>query len=105
MSKYKELVDEFFTRYDHPVVEPFILGFSSIDPPLKCSGGTQNHEALDNLLGGDATGHLHLTKEQLDWIIEQMSEKYPPNITPNQVIYATADEPISDYLILGNDVR
>ena len=105
MTSYKDIVDEFFTRYEHPVIEPFIMGFSGIDPPLKCSTVIQNHEALDNLLGGEAYGHFHLTKEQLDWIIENMNEKFPPSITPHQVIYATADDPISDYLILGNDVR
>ena len=105
MSIYKDLVDEFFTRYERPVIEPFIMGFSGIDPPLKSSAGTADHEALNNLLGGDDSGHFHLTKEQLDWIIEQMSEKYPPNITPNQVITGTADVLINDYTILGDNVR
>ena len=105
MSIYKDLVDEFCTRYEHPVIEPVIMGFSGIDPPLKQSGGVNDHEALNNILGGNSEGHLHLTKEQLDWIIEQMSEKYPPNITPNQVIPATAEVLINEYTILGDNVR
>lgn len=105
MSKYKELVDEFFTRYEHPVIEPFILGFSGIDPPLKSSLGTLDHEALNNILGGDAFGHFHISKEQLDWISAQMNETYPPSINPNQSIYGTAEQPIDDYSISGTDVR
>lgn len=105
MSIYKDLVDQFFTRYEHPVIEPFIMGFSGIDPPLKQAEIIIDHELLDNLLGGDSNGHFHLTREQLDWIIEQMSEKYPPDITPNQVISAVADSPISNYEISGIDVR
>lgn len=105
MSIYKDLVDEFFSRYERPVIEPFIMGFSGIDPPLKQSGGILDHELLHNILGGDDRGHLHLTKEQLDWICEQMNEKFPPSITPDQIISATADEPINDYTILGTDVR
>ena len=105
MSEYRELVEEFFTRYEHPVIEPFIMGFSGIDPPLKQSGGVSEHELLNNLMGGNSDGHFHITKEQLDWIIEQMNEKYPPDITPNQSIYGTADVPINDYSISGIDVR
>lgn len=104
MSEYKELVDEFFTRYEYPVIEPFIMGFSGIDPPLKQTD-INNHEILDNLMGGNSDGHFHLTKEQLEWIIEQMNEKYPPDITPNQTINTTADVPISNYSIMGTDVR
>ena len=105
MSIYKDLVDEFFSRYEHPVIEPFIMGFSGIDPPLKSNSGTSDHENLNHILGGDDNGHYHVTKEQLDWIIEQMSEKYPPSITPNQVILGTSDLPIIDYTIQGVDVR
>ena len=105
MSEYKELVDEFFTRYEYPVIEPFIMGFSGIDPPLKQSGGVNDHELLNNLMGGNSDGHFHLTKQQLDWIIEQMQEKYPPSINPNQTIYGTADVPIDNYSITGVDVR
>ena len=105
MSVYRQLVEEFFTRYEHPVIEPFIMGFSGIDPPLKQSGGVNEHELLNNLMGGNSEGHYHITKEQLDWIIEQMQEKYPPDITPNQSINGTADVPITDYSISGTDVR
>ena len=105
MSVYRELIEEFFTRYEHPIIEPFIMGFSGIDPPLKQSPGVNDHELLMNLLGGDDHGHFHLTREQLDWIIEQMTEKYPPSITPNQVINTVADEAINDYQIQGIDVR
>lgn len=106
MSVYSDLVDEFFTRYDYPVIEPFIMGFSGIDPPLKQSVGFNDHELLNNIKGGDSdNGHYHLTLEQLNWIIEQMSEKYPPDISPNQVVHGIADVPLDDFEIQGTDVR
>ena len=105
MSIYKDLVDEFFTRYEHPVIEPFILGFSGIDPQKLSPLAVSEHELLNGLLGGDPNGHFHVSKEQLQWIIEQMNEKFPPSITPNQVILGTADEKINDYPIQGSDVR
>ena len=101
----KDLVDEFFTRYEHPVIEQFILGFSGIDPQKIHSLGVIDHELLNSLLGGNSEGHFHLTRAQLEWIIEQMSENYPPSINPNQVIPATADCPISNYEISGINVR
>lgn len=105
MSVYEDLVDEFFTRYELPVIEQFILGFSGIDPQKKNSVGVLDHELLTSLLGGNSVGHFHLTREQLDWIIEQMSESYPPTIAPNQSIFGTADVPINEYYIQGTDLR
>ena len=105
MSVYKDLVDQFFTRYEHPVIEQFILGFSGIDPQKKHSVAIIDHELLNSLLGGNSEGHFHLTREQLDWIIEHMNENYPPNINPNQSIFGTADVPIQNYEIKGIDVR
>lgn len=104
MSIYKDFVDEFFSRYEHPVIEPFILGFSGIDPQKKFAS-IIDHELLNSLFGGNSDGHFHLTREQLDWIIEQMSEKYPPEITPNQAIQGVSDELIDDYSIQGSNVR
>ena len=69
------------------------------------SSGTNNHERLTNLLGGDSSGHYHLTKEQFDWIVEQMSEKYPPAIAPNQIMNLTASQEITPYEIQGENVR
>ena len=103
MSIYKDLVDEFFTRYDFPVVEPFIVGLSGIDPQKKAA--VLDHELLQSLLGGDSNGHFHITSEQLEWIIQQMNEKFPPEIEQGQSISGYPDEPIADYLILGKNIR
>ncbi len=105
MSEYRKLVSKFLERYEKPVVEEYIQGFSGIDPPLKQNAGLLDHEQLNGLLGGDDRGHYHLTKEQLDWLIEQMSEKYPPVIFPEQVINTTAGKEITPYLIQGENVR
>ena len=105
MSEYRKLVADFLERYEKPVVEDYIQGFSGIDPPLKVSAGMFDHEQLNGLLGGNDRGHYHLTKEQLDWLIEQMSEKYPPVILSGQVINTTAGEEIIPYLIQGENLR
>lgn len=34
-----------------------------------------NHEKLSNILGGDDTGHYHLTKNQYDKIVELIGEE------------------------------
>ena len=103
MSKYTALVEEFYTRYDKPVLD--VMGFSGIDPPLKHSAKDLDHEKLSGLLGGDKNGHYHLTKKELDALIELIGEKYPPDIYANQVINVTADEEMSEYEVQGQDVR
>ena len=105
MSEYRKLVEEFFERYENPVVEEFTVGFSGIDPPLKTPPGIINHEELQNLLGGTENEHYHLTKEQIDWLIEAMSEKYPPVIFSGQTINSTANEEITPYEMQGENVR
>ena len=105
MSKYSELVENFYTRYEKPVLDPYVMGFSGIDPPLKRSGKGLDHEKLEGLLGGDETGHYHLTKAELDALIELISEKYPPEIEAGQVIEVTASEEMTAYEIRGRDVR
>ena len=105
MSEYRKLVEAFFERYEKPVVEEYIQGFSGIDPPLKVKAGDLDHEQLNGLLGGDDRGHYHLTKEQLEWIIENMREKYPPLILSGQVINTTANKEITPYEVQGENVR
>lgn len=70
MSRYRNLVDEFFTKYEKPEVEELTVGFSSIDPPKIVDFSWLNHETLENLLGGDENGHYHLTKELWDEITD-----------------------------------
>ncbi|MBQ7594076.1 MAG: hypothetical protein IJU48_06970 [Synergistaceae bacterium] len=79
MRKYEELVAEFFLRYEQPVIEELIVGFSGIDPPLKVDVLSENvnHEELNNLLGGDDDGHYHLTKERYDKLIELIENPTP----------------------------
>lgn len=105
MTKYSELVEEFYTRYDKPILEQYVMGFSGIDPPLKRSGAEIDHETLEGLLGGDETGHYHLTKAELDAFLELISEKYPPEIEAGQVIEIIASEEMTAYEIKGRDVR
>ena len=105
MSKYSELVEEFYTRYEKPELDPYVMGFSGIDPPLKHSGKGLDHEKLSNLLGGDATGHYHLTREELEKLIELLGESYPPEIMSGQVIEIFAGEELTSYEIRGENVR
>lgn len=78
MSKYRELVEQFFLRYEEPVIEELIVGFSGIDPPLRVNvlSSSVNHEELSNLLGGDEDGHFHLTREQWEGL-KQLIENPP----------------------------
>ena len=87
-----ELFDKFYERYEKPVIEDLVVGFSGIDPPLKAGAGRKDHEDLNNLQGGDITGHYHLTKEQIEKLLALVGEKYPPRITIGQVIVINADE-------------
>ena len=95
---------KFYERYHEPFVDDYIQGYSGIDPALKVNASEINHELLDNLMGGDETGHYHLTYEQIKKL-DAYSEKYPPTIDDNQVIYCTASEEITPYEITGIDVR
>ena len=105
MSKYSELVQNFYTRYDKPVLDRYVMGFSGIDPPLKHSAKDLDHEKLSGLLGGNENGHYHLTRAELDKLIELIGAKYPPDIYANQIIECTADEAITEYEVQGQDVR
>ena len=68
MSYYTELAENFFLRYERPIVEELTVGFSGIDPQKKASaqGLSIDHEGLENLMGGNEDGHYHLTKKQLE---------------------------------------
>ena len=74
MSRYEDLVDEFFTRYDEPEIDELIVGFSGIDPPLKMDNSILDHEKLDNLLGGNDDGHYHLTRDEWLQVIDLLNE-------------------------------
>ena len=78
MSEYSELVDKFFLKYERPIVEDLVVGFSGIDPPLKTSNaGVYDHEELENLLGGNVCdGHYHLTFGQLMSLREYMQNVF-----------------------------
>lgn len=109
MSKYQQEVEKFFGKYEKPVVEPITVGFSGIDPQRKCFGsigsGTDDHEKLTSLQGGDENGHYHLTQEQLEWIADQMSGKYKPDLFGDQEIHIYPDEPMEEYEPEGDNVR
>ncbi len=82
MSEYSQLVDEFFTRYEEPVIEQLTVGFAGIDPPLRVLASEIDHEGLNHLLGGDETGHYHLTKDQWEKIIKLLEGGSLPEPDP-----------------------
>ena len=65
MSEYRKLVEAFLERYEKPVVEEYIQGFSGIDPQRKVLSSDIDHEALSGLLGGTDSGHYHLSSDEL----------------------------------------
>ena len=67
MSVYSQLVDEFFIRYEKPILEDLVVGFSGIDPPLKVIAADIDHEELSGLLGGSTLdGHYQAIRRLLD---------------------------------------
>ena len=68
--------------------------------------GTTDHEALENLAGGDSSGHYHLTKEQYEWLMAQMdSKKYPPAIADNQSVDTVGSQIMKPYEIQGENIK
>ena len=66
--------DNFGNEYLDPYIPNKIVGFIGIDPDMKGNGGgTDNHEELTNLLGGDATGHWHVNAEQYRSILAMLA--------------------------------
>ena len=82
MSEYSRLVDEFFTRYEEPFIEKLTVGFACIDPPLRILASSIDHEGLNHLLGGDETGHYHLTKDQWEKVLELLDDEPTPPPPP-----------------------
>ena len=98
--------EKFYQKYHKPTIDEYIKGFSGIDPALKANPSELNHELLNNLLGGDETGHYHLTKLQIRKLNAYSPDgKYPPVIDDNQVINCVAGEEISPYTIAGTYIR
>lgn len=64
-------------------------------------GGTSDHEALNNLMGGDEDGHYHLTEDQLDTLIEMINEKYAPKITGGQEFTVVVGEEMPPFQVEG----
>ena len=103
---FNELIEAFYERYQRPQIDELTVGFSGIDPPLKQVEEEKDHEKKKNLLGGsDEDGHYHLTKEQLEELIRRFNETYPPSITAGQIVSTAAEESMTPYLVLGQDVR
>ena len=65
----KQLLNDFKQVYEEPEIGNITIGFSSIDPqkkkPSSSGGGTDDHEQLQNLWGGDSTGHYHMNS--VEW--------------------------------------
>ena len=65
---YTTWTDDKGNTFSAPYIPDKIVGFHGIDPDLVGGGsgsgggsGIDDHEQLQNLLGGDSTGHWHIT--------------------------------------------
>ena len=88
--------DNFGNEYLAPYIPNKIVGFIGIDPNIKGNGGgTDDHEQLTNLLGGDATGHWHVNAEQYHFLLDIMGGKL------NNIIDARVAKYITDNNIGG----
>ena len=101
---FNDLFEAFYKKYEYPQVDPLTVGFSGIDPQKKVIAALINHEKLGNLLGGDESGHYHLTEEQIRKL-EMIIETYPPEIFPDQSVDTTADKQMTPYKVQGDNVR
>lgn len=71
MNKYSDItrfIEDYDKKYKKPVVDEYIVGFTGIDPDEKVKDDSIDHEKLSGLLGGNLTGHFHLTSEQVNQI-------------------------------------
>ena len=93
------LRDNFGNEYLDTYIPDKIVGFIGIDPDMKNGGGggsgTDDHEQLTNLLGGDATGHWHVNAEQYHCLLDIMSGRL------NSIIDARVAKYITDNNIGG----
>ena len=97
--------DNFFSKYQKPIVEELTIGYSGIDPPLRHDAQTLDHEQLNNLLGGNDKGHYHIKKRQLEQLINKYEQDFNPRILPNQLINAIYDNDINPYEVLGRNTK
>ena len=73
--------DNFGNEYMDPYIPQKIVGFIGIDPDIVGSGGNgsgtgsgiDDHEQLRNLLGGDSTGHYHVTKGEWEKLVNLLT--------------------------------
>lgn len=106
MIDYKQLVEDFFTRYKKPFLDELTVGFSDIDPPKRINPAELDHEALKNLLAPETNEHYHLTKEQYEKLIDLIGgETFPPLIFPDQVINVAAGVEMLPYEIQGKNIN
>ena len=101
----EQLFEEFYKRYEKPQVGELTVGFSAIDPELKPGAGRDDHERLNNLLGGDSTGHYHLTEGQIEKLKQKLGEKYPPRISAGQTITVYAGVAMTPYKVEAENGR
>ena len=99
------LFQDFYKKYEYPQVDELTVGFSGIDPELKASTGSQDHEQLTNLLGGDSSGHYHLTEGQIEKLKQKLGEKYPPRISAGQTITVYAGVAMTPYKVEAENGR
>ena len=99
--------EDFREENESPTVGDVIVGFSGLDPQKKDKDdvGTEDHEKLSNLKGGDESGHYHLTREQYERLLELLEEgNVLPDIYPGQSIFLTVDEAMTPYEVRGVNV-
>lgn len=76
MSEYAKLAEEFFQHYERPQIDKLTVGFTGIDPQKRIFEYELDHEGLNNLQGGDNSGHYHLTKKQFTDLITLLNEHF-----------------------------
>ena len=93
---YSTWLDDHSNTYSTPYIPEKIVGFHGIDPDLVSSGGggggsgggIDDHEQLNNLLGGDASGHYHVNADEYN-VIQHLA--CPPGIPSHELIFLTTE--------------
>ena len=107
---YNTWTDDKGNTFSAPYIPDKIVGFHGIDPDLVGGGsgggsssGIDDHEQLQNLLGGDARGHYHVTDLQYEWLCMLLNDMhYAHHLSSQNGLEALIDARIAKYLTDNN---
>ena len=105
---YTTWTDDKGNTFSAPYIPDKIVGFHGIDPDLVGGGsgggsGIDDHEQLQNLLGGDARGHYHVTDLQYEWLLTLLDDcNYSMQLATAAGLEALIDARIAKYLTDNN---